>query len=376
MKKIIFITNHCSFFYSHRLNIYEFAKKKNFNFSLVSGNGNSSQMEKVAINALKKKKINVFKFNFSSENSFFYNLGSLFKILFFLSKEKPDIIHSASPIANFFALFCSIFLKNTKLVLSISGMGYLGTKKNKKKILSFLFNFFFYNLLNYKKNIKIIIQNKDDLNYFIKNKKISRKKLSYIYGGSGISLEKSFKVQFSKKKKIVLMVARLVKSKGVIEYLSAAEFLKKKFPKWIFCLCGPNDYKSIDIVNFSLIKDFQKRKIINYLPYQENLSKIYKKSSIFVLPSYREGFPKTIMEASYYGNAIVTTNSIGTKEAIIPQKTGLLCKLYSSKDLAKKIEYLIVDKKKRYSFGNNANIFAKKKFDIRIITKKIFKNYE
>ena len=140
-KKIVFLSNHAAFFCSHRINLFFEAKKKGFDFHLIFGSGSSKIMEKDAINKIKKLKIQHSKYNFNANYSFIKNFIALIKIFFFIIKYRPDILHSASPFANFFATIIAIFYHKAKLILSVSGMGYLYTanliimENLKKKIL-------------------------------------------------------------------------------------------------------------------------------------------------------------------------------------------------------------------------------------------------
>ena len=126
-KKILFISNHASFFCSHRINLFKESLKKGYDFRLIFGNAASFKMEKEAIKILKKKsKYTHINFSHNSLN-LFNDFFALVKIIKFAKLYNPDIIHSASPKANFISSLLSKFYKTDKLILSISGLGYLFT---------------------------------------------------------------------------------------------------------------------------------------------------------------------------------------------------------------------------------------------------------
>ncbi len=172
------------------------------------------------------------------------------------------------------------------------------------------------------------------------------------------------------------MLSRIVKSKGVYEYLEAARVLKKKYPDWNFNLAGPLDYLTPDKIDLNYFDYFLRNKIINYLGYTEDPIKFYKNAEIFCLPSYREGMPKTVLEASAVGLPIVTTNTAGCKESIVINKNGLLCKKKNFKDLSNKIEILIKDKKLRNRMKIFSKKYAYKYYTISKVTDTIFRLYE
>ena len=377
-KRLLFISNHAAFFVSHRLNIFKESQKNGYKFHLVFGSPASIKMEKYAIQKLKKLKVKFTKFNYSNNSfSFFNDLFSLIKMMYLIKQYKPDIIHSASPKANIYAGILAKLFNNVSLVMSFSGMGYFYTEKIgslffffKKKIFDNLLFFIFTN-----KKKKIIVQNTND--YFLLKKKfnISKNDIVKIKGGSGIDLKKYSKIKKQKTKNIV-MISRVLKNKGALEYFRAAKLLKIKYPEWQFIIIGSLDYNSADIINYDIIEYYRKKKIIIFKGYKKNILSHLAKTEIFCLPSHREGMPKATLEALSVGIPVVTTNAVGCRESILPNKNGLLCKSQNYKSLAKEIEKLIINPKLRKKFSKNARIYAENNFSIRDVSKKIYNVYE
>lgn len=377
-KKIVFLSNHAAFFCSHRINLFFEAKKRGFDFHLILGSGSSKIMEKNAIKKIKMLKIQHSLYNFNANYSFIKNFLALIKIFFFITRYRPDILHSASPIANFFATIIAVFYNRTKLILSVSGMGYLYTvnlnfiDKLKKK----LFEFFFISFIRKISRKTIIVQNKDDYIYFKKILKLNHNNIFLIKGGSGVDSRYFKKIKIFKNNKNVLMLSRIVKSKGVYEYFEAAKILKKKYPDWNFNIVGPLDYSTPDKIDITYFNYFLKSKIINYLGFTTDSLKFYKNTEIFCLPSHREGMPKTVLEASAVGLPIVTTNTTGCKESIVINKNGLLCKKKNFNDLSNKIEILIKDRKLRNRMKFFSKKYAHKYYRVNTVTDTIFRLYE
>ena len=377
-KKIVFLSNHAAFFCSHRINLFFEAKKRGFDFHLIFGSGSSKIMENNAIKIIKKLKIQHSKYNFNANYSLIKNFIALIKIFFFIIKHRPDILHSASPFANFFATIIAIFHYKTKLILSVSGMGYLYTanlntiERLKKKFFEIFF-IIFLKKINYK---AVIVQNKDDFIYFNKILKLNFSNIFLIKGGSGVDPRYFKKIKIIKNNKNILMLSRIVRSKGVCEYLEAAKILKKKYPDWNFNLVGPIDYSTPDKIDLNYFNYFLRNKIINYFGYAKDSLMFYKNAEIFCLPSYREGMPKTVLEASAVGLPIITTNTVGCKESIVINKNGLLCKKKNYKDLSNKIEILIKDRKLRNRMKIFSKIYACKYYRVNKVTETIFRLYE
>ena len=377
-QKLLFISNHAAFFVSHRLNIFKDSKKNGYKFHLIFGSPASTKMEKEAIQKLKKTKVNFTKFNYSNNSfSLFNDLLSLIKMIYLIKEYKPNIIHSASPKANIYAGFLAKLFTNVSLVMSFSGMGYLYTEKTdsvffllKKRIFD---NILFFILSKRKK--KIIVQNTND--YFLLKKKFNIKKndIIKIKGGSGIDLKKYSKIKKRKTKNIV-MVSRVLRNKGALEYFKAAELLKIKYPEWKFIIIGSLDYNSPDKISNDVIEYYKKNKIIILNGYKKNISSHLANTEIFCLPSHREGMPKATLEALSVGIPVVTTNTVGCRESILPNKNGLLCKSRNYRNLAEKIEKLILNPKLRKKFSKNARLYAETNFSISDVSKKIYKVYE
>ena len=352
--------------------------ERGYNFKLIFGNAASSKMEKFAIKKFNEEKLDYVKLNYSHNKlNLIFDLIAFFKILKIVKEFKPNVIHSASPKANFISSILALFSKFDKLILSISGLGYLFTKTSKSYLINLKKTIFCFiirsSIKNQKKNV--IVQNKDDYKIMKKQFKLSKKEIVLIQGGSGVNLNK-YNILKKNNNKTVLMISRIVANKGINEFLNSAKILKKKYPDWKFLIVGGSDYKSPDTINKNYLNEFKKKKIVSIYDYKSNVIKFYENAEIFCLPSYREGMPKTILEASSCGLPVVTTDTVGCRDSIINNFSGLLCRPYDHNDLANKIETLIKDKKLRKRLGKNGKVYAKSNFAINKVTNKIFNLYK
>jgi len=375
-KKIFFIVNHASFFVSHRLPIAIAAKKENYEILIIFGKPSSLKTEDESIKEILKSGINFKQLNFNNQGIFrIFDLFGLMQLIYLILKHKPYIIHSISPIANFISSIAIIFFKKTPLVISISGMGYLFTDNNFfKKYLSYFYLLIFKNISK-KNNLSIILQNNDDYNYFHNNYKLFDKIV--LIKGSGIDLTLYKNVDFTLKKNYVVLPARLIKEKGIMEFIYSAVRIKKQIKNWKFIIIGQDDYKSPSLINLNIL-NFNQKESFEFRNYDKNLNKILIDASIVCLPSYREGMPKVLLEASAAGCAIITTNTIGCREAIINGYSGELIKVRDIDSLTLMILKFINNKKLRMKYGNNARKYAFKNYSINSVIKthlNIYKNF-
>ena len=344
---------------------------------MISGRASSSKMEKFAKEKIRKFKIKNKILNFNSyELSIFKDIKSIINLYLFIKKYKPNILHTVAPKTNLYGGLVSLFLKIDKVILSFSGLGFLFTgklsfiNKCKKKAYIFLLWVIFLN-----KSLKIIVQNTDDYKFFLNHFNL-KNRIKLIKGGSGINLNKYNKIKARKNIKNVVFSGRLVINKGVREFIEAAKTLKKEFPSWNFLIYGASDYQSHDEINLDDYKYEIKNKIIILKGYEKNIVKILKNSSIYCLPSYREGMPKSVLEASAAGIPCVVSDAPGCKESVINNKTGFVVKTRDYKDLINKIRKLIINPKLRNIMSHNSRKFVKKDASILKVTKKIFDIYE
>ena len=371
-KKIAYVINHISFFSTHILPLAIEAKKKDYEIKIFCGHGGSKETEINAKKILKKFKINFINVGFSpASKNIFSELKFLIIFLRELRKYNPDIIHGISLKGILYSCIYFNIFGVKKLICFITGMGYFFTNNLKlydlmlKKIILLIIK-----LTIKSKNCLLIIENKTDKKYFLKKIKINKSKI-VILNGVGVDLKK-FKFKIGKKKNVVLFPARVLIEKGINEFLSCAKILSKKYPNWKFDIAGALDYKKNQKI---FIKKNNMHNIRFYGHYSE-IHRLFNKSSIVCLPSYREGFPKSLIEASASGCAIVTSNVPGCRDAIKKNFNGYLCLPKNVISLFSKLDKLMKNKQLRKNFSKNSRKLAEKKFDQKIFIKKNILNYE
>ena len=227
-----------------------------------------------------------------------------------------------------------------------------------------------------RKNVKVIFQNDEDRDIFIRNRIISENQ-AYKIKGSGVDLS-VFQYKSEPETDVVriLFTARMLKDKGVLELVNAAKLLKEKYYNKVqFLLCGDvdNNPKSLKRSELENINDGE---YIKWLGYRSDVQKLIEESHIFAFPSYyREGLPKSLIEACAVGRPIITTNSIGCKDCVVDNYNGFLIPIKDSKTLAEKLEILIDNKTLRISMGINSRIMAEKYFSIDTVIDKHLEIY-
>jgi glycosyltransferase involved in cell wall biosynthesis len=172
-------------------------------------------------------------------------------------------------------------------------------------------------------------------------------------------------------------LAAALKEKGILEFIEAAETVKKLGYIANFNILGPF-YKSgpkYNIIDDTIISSAEQKGIIQYLGITNDVKSYILKSDCIVLPSYREGLPKSLCEAAAAGIPIVTTNTVGCTEVVKQGFNGELCRIKDHISLKKKLEKLIQNPKIRKIYGDNSYTLARKNFDIELIGNQIINIY-
>lgn len=218
----------------------------------------------------------------------------------------------------------------------------------------------------FKNSKKVFFLNNDDKSEFV-NRKLVEEDQCEIVHGIGIDLD-HFEYQPVENTTTFLMIARLLKTKGVYEYCEAAKIVKEKYPNATFNLVGGEG-----TVTAEDIKNYTENGIVNYLGETKDVRPFIKETAVYVLPSYREGFSVSVMEAQAIGRAVITCDTNGTRDAVENGYNGFLVPVRDSESLAEKMMYFLENTEKIKEMGDNARKHAGKMFDYCVINKKICK---
>jgi glycosyltransferase involved in cell wall biosynthesis len=262
---------------------------------------------------------------------------------------------------------------NVPVVSLITGLGYTFTGASTKAKLLQRFNETLYKL-SIRKNKCIVFQNKDDYQLLLDRKVISKNQKVDFVSGSGINLDQfSFKVKTPTDKVSFLFIARLIKEKGVALYMEAAKILKTKYPKSEFHLVGAPEI-SPTAISLDELNEAHDAGIINYHGKKLIKDEHFHKTDVFVLPSYyREGLPRTSLEACASGSPIITTDSVGCRESVKDGVNGLLIEPQNLNSLVNAMEYFITNPEKIKEMGINSRKYAEERFDVDIINNDLIK---
>jgi glycosyltransferase involved in cell wall biosynthesis len=215
---------------------------------------------------------------------------------------------------------------------------------------------------------KVFFQNQDDKNEFIQSGLISDNK-TVIINGSGVDLEKFTPTPLPETPSF-LFIGRLIKDKGIMEYLEACKVVKAKNPTIRCLLVGPFD-SNPSALKPDELEPYIESGVIEYFGEQNDVRPYITQCSTYLLPSYHEGTPKTVLEAMAMGRSIITSDAPGCRETVVEGVNGHLVKVKDIKELTNKMNHLISNQDINQKMGNESIEMARNKYDVKVINQSI-----
>lgn len=367
--KIIYIVNVDWFFISHRLPIALEALRQGYEVYIFAKD--TGKMD-----YLKSLGINIYPINLERGSiNPFQSLKLLFDLREKITSIQPDVIHLVTIKPVLIGGLASILAKVPSIVYAISGLGFIFTNTMLKAKILRLGIIPLYRLALSAKNKIVIVQNLDDLRILRQYVSIPESQ-TVLIPGSGVDLKQFDFQPLPLTNKIVLMACRLLADKGVYEFQKSAQLLKEKYPEVRFVLVGGIDPDNPASLTEQELNEWVQKGDLEWWGYQSNMPEVLSQATVVVLPSYREGMPKVLLEAQALGRPIVTTDVPGCREAIENNKTGFLVTVKDEQSLANAIEKLITNDDLCLEFGHNARLLAEQKFDIKQVVKTHMNIYE
>lgn len=293
-------------------------------------------------------------------------LKTIYAIRLALKKYGIDAVLSYTPKGNIYSALAAKWL-NTRIIANISGLGRAFSSSTRLTLLVKIF---------YKISLStvdtIFFQNQDDFSLFVEENIVPTSKSRRV-PGSGVNLSQFSATSPAPRNPFtVIMIARLIKEKGVYEYVYAANKILQTNPNTRFILLGPIE-DSHSAISEQEILSWQKAGIIEYAGATDGVKKYLEQSHCATLPSYyREGVPRTLLEAASMGLPVVTTDNIGCRDAVNDTETGYICEPRNPEDLADKLLMIIqMPEEKRLQMG----YAGRKKMEMEFDEKSVIEKY-
>ena len=372
-KSVLIVSNCTWYLYNFRYKLLNDLKKKGYNLILISPiDKYYFEISKFFIN---KESLFLVR---GSENPIF-EIITLSHLFFIYLKYKPDLVHHFTIKPCIYGGIISRLLGVKNTINHFTGLGpSFCSNRIKIKLVNKILNpFYKYAFNNNNNNLINIFHNNYDKDIFTKNY-LTKSQNTKIIQGSGVDpdyYKNENLVKFSKEIKL-LFPARILKEKGIIELINACNELWNENYKFTLYIAGEIDKQNRSYLKSKYFKFLNSNRNIIFLGKCNDMRQIYKNIDIVILPSWREGLSKSLLESAAMSLPIITTNVPGCKDIIINEYSGLLVPVKNKEKLKLAIKRYLKNPELALKFGLNAREIVCKYFTVQIINNKILKIYE
>ncbi|HPH47095.1 MAG TPA: glycosyltransferase family 4 protein [Chryseolinea sp.] len=306
------------------------------------------------------------KVRMDSRGANFIKDSALIAELFLIYRKlKPDVILHYTIKPNVYGTLAASML-NIPVINNVCGLGTVFLKNNLVSAVAILLY-----KISFRFAKKVFFQNHDDLKLFVDKGLVPANAVDLV-PGSGIDLRKFQPVPFKRNEKFTfLLISRLITDKGILEYVEAVRRLKSSGVDARFQILGAIDEEHKRGIKIRVIEEWINSGTIEYLGTTDDVRQFIKSADCIVLPSYREGTPRTLLEAASSSKPIIATDVPGCNHVVRNQYNGLLCKLKDAKDLADKMKLMSeFDDAKLKVFGENGRTKMEAEYDEYVVINK------
>lgn len=366
--KLFIVVNVDWAFLTHRLPIGLKAKEEGYDVYIVARD--TGKFDVIRSHGLTPINIEVDR----SGTNFLKELLVIKQLTKIYREHKPDVVHHVTLKMSIYASIAARLAKVPLVINAISGMGYMFTDERKSLVRSVALQLMKFAFKN--RGQKFIFQNDDDIGIF-KSLGLFKGNKLFLIKGCGADLDQFENSSFPTTPKVrFILTARMLKDKGITEFVEAAKIVEKNIPnsgEWVLVGAidpqNPAAYSEEELLN--LIKDSP----VEWLGYRSDIDKLLINSHVMVLPSYREGLPKSLVEACAAGRPIITTSAVGCRDCVEDGVNGFIVPIRDIELMAEKMELLIAEEDLRIRMGKASREKAEKEFSLDLIVSQSLELY-
>jgi glycosyltransferase involved in cell wall biosynthesis len=300
------------------------------------------------------------------------DLCSIFRLYRFFRANSPDVLLSYTIKPVIYGSLAARAAGVARIYSIITGLGYAFMGETfKHRCINRLARLLYR--VGLAVNNRVFFQNPDDLSLFVELGLVDRDRQAVLINGSGVDLDYYAPAPLPPGPPVFLLIARLLKDKGVEEFVAAAGMLKHRYPDAVFRLLGPFDCNP-SAIGSEQVRTWQDAGLVEYLGETDDVRPYIAAATVYVLPSYREGTPRSVLEAMAMGRPIVTTDAPGCRETVLAGENGFLVPVKDADALAKAMERFIVRPDLVASMGRRSSELVKEKYDVHKVNSVILRS--
>jgi glycosyltransferase involved in cell wall biosynthesis len=356
--RLLFVVNDPNFFLSHRLPLAAAARQAGFEVHVATMPGEGAEQIRAA-----GFPHHVLPLSRSGKNPF-VEFFSLLVLIRLFRQLKPGVVHLVTIKPVIYGGIAARIAGVSGVVAAISGLGFVFIQKGfKAKLMRWLVGRLYRIALGHA-NLRVVFQNPDDRQSVAWLAGLQEKQ-TVLIRGSGVDLDRYRPTSLPSGVPVVMLAARLLADKGVFEFVQAARLLKQRGCHARFALVGTVDPGNPASFTQAEVNTWLDEGVVECWGHRLDMPQVLAAAQVVVLPSYREGLPKVLLEAAACGRAVVTTDVPGCRDAIDPGVTGLLVPVRNAVALADALEGLINDPARCQTMGDAGRALAESAFDVR-----------
>ncbi|RTI12727.1 glycosyltransferase family 1 protein [Thermus scotoductus] len=300
------------------------------------------------------------------------DLGTILTLLRTFVFHRPDVVLTFQPKPNVYGIIAAAMAGVPRRFAVVEGLGFAftpGEESLKKRVVRAVLKVLYR--LSFSLAHKVFFLNPDDLNEFV-SQGLVRKEKAVLLGGIGVPLEEWPPAPPHLEPVTFTLIARLLREKGVREFAEAARRIKGNYPEVRFLLIGPLDTNP-GAIRESEVRSWVEEGLLEWVPWTEDVRPYLRQTSVYVLPSYREGVPRSTQEAMAMARPVITTDAPGCRETVVPGVNGFLVPPRDAQALAEAMERFICEPDLIVRMGQESRRLAEERFDARKVNERFLK---
>ncbi|MFD1007283.1 glycosyltransferase family 4 protein [Oceanisphaera ostreae] len=366
----VMVLNGVTYFLSHRLPIAQELRHQGYEVHIVSPDPKPADFEQYGFiyhqAPMSRKGVNPF--------TEWLAIARIFKIF---KAIQPNLVHLVTIKPYLYGSIAARLARVPSVVSAVAGLGIIFSQSNFKTKLLRAVLYSLFKVAFGHKNQNVIFQNKDDKQALVDWINLAESKITVIRGAGADLNQYPYLPESDNSQPVIAFAARLLKDKGVEQFVEASRLLKERGVAAKFWLIGEPDAGNANTVTQQQLDEWQQAGLVECLGYRTDIPQLFTQANIVSLPSfYGEGLPKVLIEAAACGRAVVTTDWPGCRDAITPNETGLLVPIKDSVALADAIQTLIEDEALRHKMGKAGRKLAEDVFDVNKVVEQHMNIYK
>ncbi|MDR0673709.1 MAG: glycosyltransferase family 4 protein [Zoogloeaceae bacterium] len=368
MPKLLFVLNDAGYFLSHRLQIAQAARAAGFDVHVATPESDKTKV--IRAHGFAWHPLPMTR----SGTRLFPEIAAFWRLIRLFHKIKPDLLHLVTIKPVLYGGIAARLTRVPAVVAAVPGLGFVFSRQGfKASLIRFLVGLLYRMALGHP-NLRAIFQNTDNAQCIARLAVLPAEKICLIRG-AGVDLADYAASPLPDGMPLVILPARMLKDKGILEFVEAARRLRQNGCEARFALVGEPDPGNPASLTEANIDEWLAEGVVEYFGYRSDMPEVLKMSSLVVLPSYHEGMPRALMEAQACGRAVVTTDVPGCRDAITPNVTGLLVPPRDAAALAEAIGALLDDRERLQAMGKAGRALAEEAFDVREVVRQHLEIY-